>query len=295
MTHSIFGYHKVGDHHLRSQVQLTREEYEQKISVALKQNAQNLQELNHEGSQIKLTYDIEENRPAPPLSSPDSKIFFFDIDNCLYKRSTKIHDLMQIYIHEYLKQNLQVNDEDAHRVCEKYYQQYGLAIQGLVKFHQIEGLEYNEKVDDALPLQNILKPDPELRQLLIKLKESGKVERLWLFTNAYKNHGKRVVQLLGIADLFDGLTYCDYSQTDLVCKPSVKMFNKALREANGGNSFENHYFIDDSVANIQTSTSLGFAKSIHFAERDEDLGKTPEGAILVRDILDLPKVIPELF
>lgn len=285
MSHSIFTENEI----------LTREEYDERINKALKENKENLESLAHEGSKVKLTYDVDENRPPPQLSSPDSKIFFFDIDNCLYKRSTRIHDYMQIYIHEYFKQNLGVDDKDAQRLCVQYYQQYGLAIQGLVRFHQIDGIEYNEKVDDALPLQNILKPDPKLRELLTKLKESGKVERLWLFTNAYKNHGKRVIQLLGIGDLFDGLTYCDYSQQDLICKPDAKMFYKALKEANGGESFKNHYFIDDSTPNIETSTSLGFGKSIHFIERDEDLGKTPEGAILLRDILDLPKVVPELF
>lgn len=50
--------------------------------------------------------------------------------------------------------------------------------------------------------------------------------RLWLFTNAYITHGQRVVKLLGIDDLFDGITYCDYGQESLVCKPKIEMYEK---------------------------------------------------------------------
>ncbi|GMG40055.1 unnamed protein product [Ambrosiozyma monospora] len=115
---------------------------------------------------VKLTYDL---KPAPPT---DGKVFFFDIDNCLYKRSTKIHDLMQLYIHRFFKKHLQLNDEEAHELHLKYYREYGLAIEGLVRLNKINALEYNKVVDDALPLDEILMPNPNLRLMLQRLKTS---------------------------------------------------------------------------------------------------------------------------
>lgn len=97
---------------------------------------------------------------------------------------------------------LELDPEDAKTLHETYYKNYGLAIEGLVRHHKIDPLEYNRRVDDALPLETILRPDPELRELISGI-DKTKV-RLWLFTNAYITHGKRVVKLLEIGDLFDG-------------------------------------------------------------------------------------------
>ena len=124
----------------------------------------------------------------------------------------------------------------------KYYKEYGLAIEGLVRHHKIDPLEYNKKVDDALPLDGLITPDPKLRKMLQDIDKS-KV-RLWLFTNAHVTHATRVIRLLGIDDLFEGMTYCDYTQPKLVCKPHKEMFDKAEAEA-GAASAENCFFIGE--------------------------------------------------
>ncbi|KAJ8604868.1 hypothetical protein MRB53_041644 [Persea americana] len=130
-------------------------------------------------------------------------VFFFDIDNCARALAFTT---------------------DLTRAAD-----YGLAIEGLVRHHKVDPLEYNSKVDDALPLEEVIAPDPALRRLLEDL-DTSKV-RPWLFTNAYITHGKRVVALLGVSDLFQGITYCDYGAESFVCKPHRAMFAKAQKEA----------------------------------------------------------------
>lgn len=93
-----------------------------------------------------------------------------------------------------------------------------------MRHHKIDPLEYNRVVDDALPLETVLHPDTELRKLIQDIDRS-KI-KLWLFTNAYINHGKRVVRLLGIDDLFDGITYCNYGRETLICKPKLEMYEQ---------------------------------------------------------------------
>lgn len=122
----------------------------------------------------------------------------------------------------------------------KYYQDFGLAISGLVRHHKVDPLEYNREVDDALPLDGLITPNPELRRLLEDIDKS-KV-KMWLFTNAHITHGKRVVKLLGIEDLFEGITFCDYRKLPFVCKPHREMFEKAEAEA-GVRSVEDCYFV----------------------------------------------------
>ena len=117
---------------------------------------------------------------------------------------------------------------------------YGLSIQGLVKHHQVDPLDFNEKVDDAIPLEEVLTPNPNLRKLLEDI-DSSKV-KLWLLTNAYITHGQRVVRILGVDDLFEGITYCDYATADLVAKPSREMYKKAMQDA-GVECVQDCYFV----------------------------------------------------
>ncbi|AGO13372.1 AaceriAFR234Wp [[Ashbya] aceris (nom. inval.)] len=271
---------------------MQQKQYQEQVTQQLVENTKHLESLTHPGSKVHFPVDVE------TLPEPDMRlrVFFFDIDNCLYKRSTKIHDLMQVSIQQYFKHQLSLEDNEARELNHTYYRQYGLAIRGLVKHHQIDALEYNRMVDDALPLQNILQPDPELREMLLRLRASGKVDKLWLFTNAYKNHGLRCVRLLGIADLFDGITYCDYSKEDLICKPDPLAFDKARRESGLG-TYSNAYFVDDSGNNIRTSLELGIVNCAHVVERevDEDLGNSPHGCKIISQITDIPEAFPELF
>jgi pyrimidine and pyridine-specific 5'-nucleotidase len=117
-----------------------------------------------------------------------------------------------------------------------------------MRHHSVDAMEFNRQVDDAVPLDDILKPDPNLRKLLEEF-DTSKV-KLWLFTNAHITHGKRVVQLLGIEDLFEGLTYCDYSAERLVAKPHKEMFMKAMKNA-GAKSVNNCYFVGKATLDIQ--------------------------------------------
>ena len=149
---------------------------------------------------------------------------------------------------QYIVTHLSLSAADADQLHQKYYKQYGLAIEGLVRHHKIDPIEYNRKVDDALPLASVLSPDPQLRKLLLDFDRS-KI-RLWLFTNAYVNHARRVLKLLAVDDLFEGLTYCDYGAERIICKPHNDMYDKAQREA-GVSSPEKCYFVGESLSVVR--------------------------------------------
>jgi len=155
----------------------------------------------------------------------------------------KVHDLMADLIDKYFAEHLSLPWDDAVRLHKEYYQNYGLAIEGLVRHHQIDPLEYNAKVDDALPLDDVIKPRPELKQLLQDL-DTTKVKP-WLLTNAYINHARRVIRLLEVGDFFEGITYCDYANVPFVCKPHPDMYAKAMRDA-GVEKYEDCYFVGKS-------------------------------------------------
>ncbi|KAF4486215.1 Suppressor of disruption of TFIIS [Colletotrichum fructicola Nara gc5] len=113
---------------------------------------------------------------------PQRPVLFFDIDNCLYSRDAKIFDLVSDLIDEYFEKHLSLTREEAVKLHHQYHTDYGHSIEGLVRHHKIDPIEYNAQVDDALPLEDILKPDVQLRKLLEDV-DTSKV-RLWLLTNA---------------------------------------------------------------------------------------------------------------
>ncbi|KAF1811648.1 pyrimidine 5-nucleotidase [Eremomyces bilateralis CBS 781.70] len=228
------------------------------------------------------------SNPAP---ADKRAVFFFDIDNCLYPKSLRIHNHMSVLIDKYFETHLGISQAEAYELHMKYYTQYGLAIEGLVRHHKVDPLDYNQKVDDALPLEDIIKPNPTLRKLLEDL-DTDKV-RPWLLTNAYVTHGRRVVKLLGVDDLFEGLTYCDYGAEKFVCKPSTEMFMKAMQEA-GVDDIKSCYFVDDSALNVKAARALGWS-SVHLLEDAEPKHADEPREMQIRDLEDLRNIFPQFF
>ncbi|KAI1914977.1 suppressor of deletion of TFIIS [Ophidiomyces ophidiicola] len=204
---------------------------------------------------------------------------------------SKIHDLMQELIDKFFAQHLSLSFEDAVMLHHKYYKEYGLAIEGLTRHHKIDPLEFNSGVDDALPLDSILSFNPALRQFLEDF-DTSKV-KLWLFTNAYISHGKRVVKLLGVEDLFEGITYCDYGSQPLICKPNIKMFEKAEREANVP-GIDKCYFVDDSHLNCYHAQNRGW-NTVHFVEPHLTTPQTPASNFMIHNLEELRELFPQFF
>ncbi len=214
-------------------------------------------------------------------------------------------------IDEYFAKHLGLSEEDAIRLHSEYYKNYGLAIEGLVRYHQIDPLEYNAQVDDALPLEGIIKPNQQLRKMLEDI-DTSKV-KLWLLTNAYVNHARRVVRLLGIDDLFEGLTYCNYSEVPFLCKPQPDMYAKAMREA-GVEQPENCYFVgkyfifvnpmpganknshstDDSYANCAAAQKLGWTAA-HLVEEEVPVPETQASKYQIQTLEELRTIYSQFF
>ncbi|WAQ88606.1 hypothetical protein PtA15_10A25 [Puccinia triticina] len=185
---------------------------------------------------------------------------WFDIDNTLYSRHCKINEFMSQKILAYfLKLGLPL--EQAQELHERYYKEYGLAIRGLIRHHSIDPLDYDKNCDLAIPLEDILSPDPKLRQLLLDIDRSK--ARVWCITNAYKTHALRVLKIMDLSDLFEGVVSCDYTNPNFHCKPEKEYYQEAVarslaQESNPTNleraDFSNHLLVDDALINILGAT-----------------------------------------
>ena len=114
-------------------------------------------------------------------------------------------------------------------------------------------------------------------------------------------HARRVVKLLGIDHLFDGVTYCDYAEGakvgKLVCKPDREMFEQAMTDAGlcVGRDENRCYFVDDSALNCAAAEAAGWAKVALLVEQGEELPSRLPCRHVIRDLGQLRDVFPELW
>ncbi|GAA5999253.1 uncharacterized protein JCM10292_001702 [Rhodotorula paludigena] len=210
------------------------------------------------------TFPDGTERPPPSAPHDGRRIVLFDIDNTLYSKEAGVAELMKDKIRAYFL-SLGLTEAEAKDLHLHYYKEYGLAIRGLVRHHQVDPLDYDRCCDSALPLDEVLRPDPKLRKLLHDIdREKCQV---WALTNAYKIHATRVLKLLGIADQFEGVISCNYGAGEFSCKPEAAFFNEAIAHISSPPPpVSSLYFVDDSALNIRGSHALHWGHSVLYDE-----------------------------
>jgi putative hydrolase of the HAD superfamily len=173
-----------------------------------------------------------------------------DLDETIYPSSTGLWDLIGDRIFIFIQQRLGLPPEDICALQYQYYNNYGTTLRGLEINNGINARDYLDFVHDV-PIENILTPDPQLRQVLARYPQ-----RKVIFTNSDKNHTRRVLKRVGIADLFDSVV--DVQDISPHCKPQPEAFQAAL-DLLGGVDAGECLFIDDSLRNIQTAAELGMS------------------------------------
>ncbi|KAH9458790.1 hypothetical protein MJO29_009879 [Puccinia striiformis f. sp. tritici] len=224
-----------------------------------------------------------------PSSSETPKLtIWFDIDNTLYSRHCKINEFMSEKILAYfIKLGLPL--EQAQELHTRYYKEYGLAIRGLIRHHSIDPLDYDKNCDLAIPLEDILSPDQGLRQLLLDIDRSK--ARVWCITNAYKTHALRVLKIMNLSDLIEGVVSCDYTNHNFHCKPEKEYYQESIVRSLGqdptptdleATDFTNHLLVDDALINIVGASKIGYGSSVHFDE-DSTTGNGSSSTVKTED------------
>ncbi|KAF5333526.1 hypothetical protein D9611_002441 [Ephemerocybe angulata] len=233
-------------------------------------------------------------------------IVWFDIDNTLYSASAKISHAMGERIHAYFV-SMGLDHDEASELHLRYYTQYGLALRGLTRHHDVDPLDFDRKCDGSIPLESMISFKPELRKLFEDI-DRTKV-RVWGLTNAYKPHAQRVLRILKLDDLVEGIVYCDYTVKDFVCKPEPEYYHMAMKKA-GLADPSKCYFVDDNRGNVDAARALGWAHCVHFCEKglegveggkvkeidNERSPNAPDNDIVdIADLEQLRVVWPEIF
>ena len=170
----------------------------------------------------------------------------FDLDDTLYPPESRFMGLIQQRINDYVVRTAGLPAAQALTVQKGYLRDYGTSLAGLMAHHRIDPHEFLAEVHDV-PLDR-LTPDPGLRAALERL-DGPRI----VFTNGSMAHARRVVERLGISDLFEGLFSLE--DADLIPKPDPRTFARMTERF--GIDPTTAAFFEDTVRNLPPAKALG--------------------------------------
>jgi putative hydrolase of the HAD superfamily len=173
---------------------------------------------------------------------------FFDLDETLYPSSSGLWGAIRERINAFMHERMGIPPERVEVLREQYFREYGTTLRGLQANYSVNMDEYLAFVHD-IPLEAHLDPNPDLRGVIASLPA-----RKFIFTNADSLHVNRVLKVLGLQGLFDGIL--DVHTLAPYCKPMPKSFELALRAA-GSPAPDNCALLDDQARITRAARSLG--------------------------------------
>jgi putative hydrolase of the HAD superfamily len=209
------------------------------------------------------------------------RTILFDLDDTLYPGHLGIMDEIRALILQYLETRLNLPRDEADARRREYLEAYGTTMRGMQVNHHIDPDEFLEYVHD-IPLDEYLKPNPRLDAMLTSLPHDKVV-----FTNASREHAKRVLDLLAIRHHFGRIV--DVRDLDYESKPQPVAYRRVCELL--GVFPEECLLVEDNVRNLVAARQLGMVTVL---VRDGD-GATGEGAdFVISEIEELGTVVARL-
>jgi len=174
--------------------------------------------------------------------------WIFDLDNTLHDAQKKIFPIINQKINRYISETIKINFVESDKLRQKYWEKYGATLEGLIKHHKINPVEFLAKTHTIDNFAELVVPMPDL----IKVLSSISGQKI-LYTNAPRNYTKKVLEICQIEDFFDGIFSIEDSS--FIAKPnpkSMKLFLDYYKIKKG-------YFVDDVKENLKTASQFGIS------------------------------------
>lgn len=174
----------------------------------------------------------------------------FDLDNTLYP-APALYDAIGERMTSYIATRLDLDRTAALEVRERYFHQYGATVVGLAKHHALDPHDFLGFVHDVD--YSVLAPEPELGQL-ISLLPGRKI----VFTNGGGGHGHRVIERLGLTNVFDAVF--DIEAAGLAPKPQREAYARLIASCEVAPA--RAMLIEDTLRNLEPAHDMGFATAL---------------------------------
>ncbi|PWA69031.1 haloacid dehalogenase-like hydrolase (HAD) superfamily protein [Artemisia annua] len=220
----------------------------------------------------------------------------FDLDDTLYSSNIGFGDATKRNIDDFLVEKCGFEPRKASALRVQLFKTYGSTLAGLRALgYDVDADDYHSIVHGRLPY-HLIKPDPQLRNLLLTISQ-----RKIIFTNSDRTHAMKALNLLGIEDCFEQIICFETMNPNLfnskpsspqeypvVLKPSLDAINIALDVAEVDPS--RTLFLDDNARNIAAGKAVGLKTVL--VGKDT---KTKEADYALEKIHNLMKVVPEIW
>ena len=175
------------------------------------------------------------------------RVWVFDLDDTLHNASAHIFPVMNSAMTRYIQDTLQLEEHQACALRQHYWRIYGATLKGLVRHHGVDPYHFLHETHRFLQPEMVV-VTKRLRHFLRSLKG-----RKVIFTNAPRQYAIRVLDTLGIADMFE-LVF-SVENTKFHAKPNVRGFRMLLRSI--GAKAIDCVMLEDNPTALMTAKRLG--------------------------------------
>ena len=183
----------------------------------------------------------------------------------------------------WLSEELDLSWEEAAVLRQRYLEQHGTTMQGLMAEGSIDVAHYLEFVHD-IPVEDYLDSDSELQAMLKRI-ELRKV----IYTNATSAHALRVLRALGVAESFERIVGIE--EVGLHNKFNRHAYERmlALLEAKGSECL----MVEDSANNLPPAKALGVKTILIDWRGGTRLEKQVQDSVdfVVADVLEVEQIV----
>ena len=176
------------------------------------------------------------------------RVWIFDLDDTLHNASAHIFPVMNRAMTQYIQDTLNLDEAAAYQLRQHYWRIYGATLKGLMRHHGTDPYHFLLETHQLMNLPEMVIQTKRLRHMLHTLKG-----RKVIFTNAPQNYALRVLDILGIGDIFELVFSVESAKFH--AKPSVRGFQILLKSIQA--NAKNCVMLEDNLPALMTAKRLG--------------------------------------
>lgn len=206
------------------------------------------------------------------------RVLLFDLDNTLYSDTVGMDRDIVVRMNDFVARTLDLELSEAAEIRRERTRHYGTTLEWLMAEHGFTEPESWFAAIHPEGEEEAIRPDPELRRLLLSL-SLPKV----IFTNSPMEHAERILARLGVEDLFDRVY--DIRFNGLRGKPHGEAIRRVLADC--GVSAPEALLVDDLPKYVRGFVEEG-GHGVLLDEFDRH-GEQP--FLRIHSLVELPSIV----
>lgn len=205
-----------------------------------------------------------------------NRVWLFDLDNTLHNATPHIFPHINQSMRQYIERHLGVDEHEATRIRQDYWERYGATLLGLMRHHNTDPNHFLWETHQFPNLKRMVVFDKPLIHVLRRLPG-----RKIIFSNAPRHYTEAILDITGLSACFDAI----YSVENVHFQPKPMLAGfRALLKAEHLNP-RNCIMVEDTLANLISAKKLGM-KTVWVSA---GLRQSPFVDVKINSALLLPK------